>query len=141
MPTISNRIALEIIEANGYYKDDPRVTAVVKYQNQFNGQDAYAITYAPQTTIGYFESPACIAPEIVWNCYETAFYFTFPNRSEWKQGFMKIAALTVEEARAIFIAKYGKPIFAFCYIEKEFLPQIGQYNLYEIPFGYMPENM
>jgi hypothetical protein len=70
---------------------------------------------------------------------EEDFYFTFPQSSSLCNGYMIVHATSMQEARAKMIAEYGKIIFAFSYTRFDFIPQIAKYNLYEIPFGYMPE--
>jgi hypothetical protein len=66
MATVNKKIADEIIANDGYYEGDPRVVKVVKYQNQFNGEDAYGIIYSHEDPMRYHNSPACINPETVW---------------------------------------------------------------------------
>lgn len=45
MATVSESLAREIIENDGYYSDDPRVLQVVSYDNAFNGERTWAILY------------------------------------------------------------------------------------------------
>lgn len=70
------------------------------------------------------------------------FYFTFPASSPLAKAYMKVEANTHLDARRVMIGEYGFPIkYAFSYVEEQFLPQIERYNLYEVPFGYMPESI
>jgi len=68
------------------------------------------------------------------------YYFTFPCSSSLANGYMIVPAASYIESRQKMIDTYGKITFAFQYEEAEFLPQIPKYDLYEIPFGYMPED-
>ncbi len=69
------------------------------------------------------------------------YYFTFPQKSSLRNGYMIVEATSEQEARQKMIDTYGKIIFAFSYTEAEkFDTQIEKYKLYEIPFGYMPED-
>jgi len=65
MATIDKELAFEIIAANGYFLDDPRVVRVVKYQNQFGGE-SYAVIYTGEDRDRYHKSPACRDVVIVW---------------------------------------------------------------------------
>ena len=66
MATVSKHIADQIIAADGYYADDPRVQQVVRYTN-FEGTFAYAILY-PQDVAAdrYAPSPFVRDPKIIW---------------------------------------------------------------------------
>lgn len=67
MTTVSKAIADKIIEGDGYYPGDRiKVVRIVKYQNQFNGADAYGLVYEGRNLAMYHESPACHNPEIYW---------------------------------------------------------------------------
>lgn len=70
----------------------------------------------------------------------TDFYFTFPLISPLSLAYMKVSAKDELDARVKMRAMYGKCIWAFIYNKEQILEQIPQYNLYEIPFGYMPES-
>lgn len=66
MATINERLAREIIEADGYYADDPRVMQVVKYENAFGGE-SWAILYAADVAVDrYQESEFVRNPVVVW---------------------------------------------------------------------------
>ena len=134
MSTISKALAEELIANNGQYKDDPKAHAVLVYKNQFDFTDSYAVIYNEGQLQAYLEAQICT---IIWPIQN--FYFTFPQRSSFKNGYMKIAAPTMKDARNAMLMEYGEPIFAFSYDEADFLPQIEKYKLYEIPFGYMPD--
>ena len=67
MASVPKSLADEIIAANGLYKDDPRVTRVVVYENQFDGTDTYAIIYARENPRRYHESPACHNVRVYWD--------------------------------------------------------------------------
>lgn len=68
MSTVSKDIADKIIEGNGFYPGDHiRVTKIVKYQNCFNGADAYGLIYEGQDPMRYHKSPACMNPTDYWN--------------------------------------------------------------------------
>lgn len=65
MATVGLKIATEIINNNGYYLDDPRVTKVVSYHNQWGGI-SYAIIYPHQDPMMYHDSPACRNVQTLW---------------------------------------------------------------------------
>lgn len=64
MSTVDKKIADEIIA--GKYASD-RVVRIVKYQNMFNGADAYGTIYEGGNLMSYHESPACINPVVYWD--------------------------------------------------------------------------
>lgn len=70
------------------------------------------------------------------------YYFTFLQKSSFRNGYMVVEATSEREAKQKMIDMYGFPIiFAFSYTEAEkFDTQIEKYKLYPIPFGYMPED-
>ena len=63
MGTVNKEIADEIIA--GKYPED-NVVRIVKYQNQFNGADAYGVIRRGQDLMIYHNSGACIRPEVYW---------------------------------------------------------------------------
>lgn len=66
MATINEKMAREIIEADGYYADDPRVMQVVKYENAFGGE-SWAILYEADVAVDrYQESEFVRNPVVVW---------------------------------------------------------------------------
>ena len=66
MSTINKELAEEIIEADGYYKDDQKVTKVVTYNSRFNNEVSYAIVYGHHDQMKYEKSPACSDVIIIW---------------------------------------------------------------------------
>jgi len=67
MATVNEAIAKQIIAANGYYSDDPRVMQVVKYNNAFGGE-SWAILYEQDVAINrYAPSEYVRNPEIIWS--------------------------------------------------------------------------
>jgi hypothetical protein len=68
MPTIVNRqIIAEIIANDGYYPGDPQVTRIVQYNNQFNGELAWGVTYEHDDPNKYLNAPACHNPRIIFD--------------------------------------------------------------------------
>lgn len=65
MATVNREIALEIIKNNGYFADDPQVTKVVSYYNQWGGI-SYAIIYGHEDQMKYHNSPACQHVQTIW---------------------------------------------------------------------------
>ena len=106
--------------------------AVITYNNQFNGNLSYAVVYAPQTPIGYLESPACGNAKVIWTPTER-YYFTFPFSSSLRNGYMVVDAAAMNEARQKMIDTYGKIIFAFSYTELDFLHQTDGTNSMRYP--------
>jgi len=96
-----------------------------------NEQQTYLVLFLIEA-LTYIEP---IAPTM-----EQDFYFTFPQSSSLRNGYMCVSAISTQEARNKMINEYGKIIFAFSYTRFDFIPQIAKYDLYEIPFGYMPED-
>lgn len=67
MATVDKALADQIIAADGYYSDDPRVQQVVKYTN-VAGNDAYAILYNRDVEIDrYRESEYVRNPQVIWS--------------------------------------------------------------------------
>jgi hypothetical protein len=81
MPTVNKEIATAIMANNGYYTvpnaedQDPRVIAIVTYDNMFNGNKEYAICYYYRQLQGYLNSPACHDPKVVWITTDTYNYW------------------------------------------------------------------
>lgn len=67
MATVSEKIAKEIIDNDGYYKDDPRVMKVITYENDFNGGLSYALVYPGEDYFRYEKSPRCHNVRVVWH--------------------------------------------------------------------------
>jgi hypothetical protein len=64
MSTVCKRTADDII--SGMYADDD-ATRIVKYQNAFNGEDAYGVTFGRQDKDKYLiPSEFIINPVIYW---------------------------------------------------------------------------
>lgn len=62
MGTVSRELATQIKEANGYYKDDPRVARIVEYTDM-GGKQAFGLEYEHQ--VGkYAESPYVRNPSV-----------------------------------------------------------------------------
>lgn len=66
MATVSKHIAEELIANDGYYPGDPRVSKVVQYSNDFNGELAWAIVYPHEDQMRYETSPACHNVKVLW---------------------------------------------------------------------------
>jgi len=68
MPTVSKRLADEIVAGKGWYDTDPRVERIVEYTDM-GGKKAYGLEYAGQ--IGkYSESPYVREPKVYWRAGE-----------------------------------------------------------------------
>ena len=69
MSTVSKSIADEIVAGNRYYPGDehmPPVVKIVKYQNCFDGGDAYGLIYRGQGRDMYKETEFVRNPVTVW---------------------------------------------------------------------------
>jgi hypothetical protein len=66
MSTVSKTIADNIIAHNGYYTSESRCIRIVKYQNMFNGKDAYGVISQGESLNCYHESAAVNNPVIYW---------------------------------------------------------------------------
>lgn len=64
MSTVSREIADAIIA--GVYPDD-NPTRIVKYNNSFNGEEAFGVTFGHQNKDTYLTAPACRHPVIYWD--------------------------------------------------------------------------
>jgi hypothetical protein len=64
MSTVGKSIADKIVA--GEYKSD-KPTRIVKYQNMFDGGDAYGVTFKPQNKDTYLTAGACRNPQIYWD--------------------------------------------------------------------------
>lgn len=68
MPTIDNKeIIDEIVANNGYFEGDPRVIAIVQYENDFGNKITYGVCYTSQQVSNYFNSPYCHHPKLYWD--------------------------------------------------------------------------
>lgn len=64
MATVGEKIAKEIIAADGYYGDDPRVARVIEYTNMVGAQ-AWAIEYAHE--VGRYAPSVYVRnPQVRW---------------------------------------------------------------------------
>lgn len=59
------------------------------------------------------------------------FYFTFSQKSPNKDKYVVIEEDLINEARNVMFETFGRN-WAFAYTEKEFLPQIEEFNLTEL---------
>jgi hypothetical protein len=67
MATVSKNLADEIIAGNGLYPGDHiRVVKIVKYQNVFDGRDAYGIIYEGHNLNAYAKSDFVRNPTTYW---------------------------------------------------------------------------
>jgi hypothetical protein len=66
MATVTKQMAEQIIAADGYYPGDPRVSRIVRYRNDFDGAEAYALIWPYEDQERYHKSPAAHDVEIVW---------------------------------------------------------------------------
>jgi hypothetical protein len=64
MSTVGKDTADKIVA--GEFKGD-RPTRIVKYQNIFNGGDAYGVTFDKQDKDTYLFAGACLNPQIYWD--------------------------------------------------------------------------
>lgn len=87
MATVNKEIADNIMAHNGYYVEngydsgDARVQYVIKYKNQFNGEDAYAITYSSEQAQRYFDpDSAAIDPVVIWKTPQAPFFFSLKHQ-------------------------------------------------------------
>lgn len=72
MSTVNKELAKEIIAADGYYKDDPRVLQVIKYQNHWGGK-AYALLYLADVKYNrYEESDYIVNPVVIWQASDVS---------------------------------------------------------------------
>lgn len=67
MATINKEIAQQVMDRNGrYHPDDPLVDKIVTYNNQFDGDLAYAAIFEGQNFMRYEQSPACQNVKTLW---------------------------------------------------------------------------
>lgn len=66
MATVSKTMAYQIIARDGYYPGDPRVTKVVRYDNNYGGT-CYALVWPHENQMRYEESPDCRNVEVIWS--------------------------------------------------------------------------
>lgn len=71
------------------------------------------------------------------------YYFTFAPNSPFHSGYMVVTASTEKEARSIMLEEYGTVIWILSFTELDFahITINSPYKMYEIPFGYMPEDI
>jgi hypothetical protein len=68
MATVSMReIVDDIIRGNGHYMGDPLVVRIVEYNNQFNGDLAWGLTYQGEDPNRYLTAPACHNPRVIFD--------------------------------------------------------------------------
>jgi hypothetical protein len=67
MATVNRRIALVMLNNNGIYPGDPQVLSVYQYNNDFNGDKAYAILYNAREFQALIMSPAVHNPVELWS--------------------------------------------------------------------------
>jgi len=66
MATVDKHTADKI--ASGEYRDDdPIAVRIVKYQNIFNGGDAYGVTFEGEDKTCYLNSENCLHPVLYWD--------------------------------------------------------------------------
>lgn len=70
MATVSQKMAEEIIAADGYYPGDPRCSKVVRYESAY-GTTCYALVWPHENQMRYENSPACRNVEILWAAKES----------------------------------------------------------------------
>lgn len=63
MVTVNRKHAEEI--AAGMYAEDHPVK-IVKYNNQFNGAEAFGVVLSGMNLMSYENSPACRNPQVWW---------------------------------------------------------------------------
>jgi len=84
MPTISKKIADELIAGKGMYPGDlTRVVKIVKYQNAFDGTDAYGAIYDGRDLDTYTETDFIRNPVVYWE-YKAAVAFTPQQLANWR---------------------------------------------------------
>lgn len=69
MATITDKSIVDrIIEGNGIYPgdEDMPIVKIVKYQNAFNGGDAYGLIYKGESLDRYTETVFVINPKTIW---------------------------------------------------------------------------
>ena len=67
MATVDKITADKIIA--GKFKGD-KPTRIVKYNNMFDGREAYGVTFGKQDKNLYFQSGACVNPVLYWDITE-----------------------------------------------------------------------
>lgn len=65
MATVNKEIADLVIAKDGYYDDDPRVTHVIRYNNQYGGV-SYAVAYGKDDAARYAPSEFVRDPVVIW---------------------------------------------------------------------------
>lgn len=73
MATVSKEIADNIIANDGYYEGDrssegdPRVVRIVRYNNMFDGGEAFGLIYAGEDLDRYHNAAACHNPTTIFD--------------------------------------------------------------------------
>ena len=69
MATVDESLAKQIIAKNGYYADDPRVVAVISYDN-FVGVKSWAILYEQDVLTDRYQPSMYVRnPKVEWTCW------------------------------------------------------------------------
>lgn len=65
------------------------------------------------------------------------YYFTFGQNTNLRNCYMVVRAAGMQDARLQYVTLYGKPSFAFCYTEEDFIGagQPERYHLLQAHFG------
>lgn len=72
MATVSEDLAKQIIANDGYYSDDPRVMAVISYDNAFGGK-SWAVLYEQDVLSDRYAPSAFVRnPKVEWSCLPTS---------------------------------------------------------------------
>lgn len=81
MATIDSRSTVqEIIRANGYFEDDPRIFQIVQYIN-YEGRTTWGITWEHEREKHRYETPTSYVndPKVIWRADDERY-----QASEWK---------------------------------------------------------
>lgn len=71
MATVSKDLAKQIIANNGHYEDDPRVMAVISYDNAFGGK-SWAVLYEQDVLSDRYALSMYVRnPKVEWSCLPT----------------------------------------------------------------------
>lgn len=84
MATVNREIALVIVQNDGIYPGD-QCYAVVRYENDFDGQFAYAICYTIEEYESVYKSPAVHNPVDLWTKWG-GLTFEGLTWTKWKWG-------------------------------------------------------
>lgn len=84
MGTVSKHIANKVIAGRGIYPGDHlRVVKVVKYQNAFDGSDAYGLIYDGKDPSTYDASGYVINPKTIWEYDSTVPVYSPQQLQNW----------------------------------------------------------